>query len=181
MRGAAAANRRNPACRLHWAVLAAIGRIESGHGRSGGAALTINGDVVPRILGPRLDGSRFALIRDTDGGAYDGDVEYDRAVGPMQFIPSTWRSLGADGNGDGRADPNNAYDATVAAGHYLCRNRSGLDHEASLRPAVYSYNHSEAYVSKVIGFARDYQALALQNAPAGTLAPAPGGPAAAAP
>lgn len=68
VRGAAAANRRTPGCRIHWSALAAIGRTESGHARSGGASLTLTGDVTPRILGPRLDGNGFAYVGDTDGG-----------------------------------------------------------------------------------------------------------------
>ncbi|MEJ7765703.1 MAG: hypothetical protein WKF86_09425, partial [Acidimicrobiales bacterium] len=94
VRGAAAANRRTPACRIHWTALAAVGRVESVHARLGGASLNLAGDVTPRILGPRLDGNGFARISDTDGGSYDGDVEFDRAVGPMQFIPSTWKGSG---------------------------------------------------------------------------------------
>ncbi|MFD7472234.1 lytic transglycosylase domain-containing protein [Streptomyces sp. NPDC059837] len=101
------------------------------------------------ILGPRLDGGAFAVVRDTDGGAYDGDAAYDRAVGPMQFIPSTWARWGTDGNGDGRADPDNVFDAALAAGRYLCAGGRDLSDPAELDRAVLGYNHSEAYLRTV--------------------------------
>ncbi len=111
-----------PSCRVPWTLLAGIGRVESGHAAGGrvDAAGTTRGP----ILGPRLDGSPgMALIRDTDGGALDGDPTYDRAVGPMQFIPSTWRVYALDGNGDGIASPHNVYDAALTAGRFPLRGR----------------------------------------------------------
>jgi membrane-bound lytic murein transglycosylase B len=165
VRAAAAANRRTPTCKIHWTALAAIGRTESGHGRSGGAALTLAGDAVPRILGPRLDGNGFARITDTDGGVLDGDLEFDRAVGPMQFIPSTWKFSGQDGNGDGVADPNNAWDAATASAMYLCRAAQGLDDEQNLYRAALSYNHSDAYAQHILTAAREYGALGLAGVP----------------
>lgn len=172
VRAAAAANRRTPGCRIHWTALAAIGRTESGHARAGGAALTLTGDTVPRILGPRLDGNGFAYVGDTDGGAYDGDVELDRAVGPMQFIPGTWRGLGEDGNGDGNRDPNNIYDATTAAGMYLCRSRQGLDVDENLFNAALSYNRSTTYAALIVTRAREYINLNMPGLPPGPPPPA---------
>lgn len=171
VRGAAAANRRTPSCRIHWSALAAIGRTESGHARSGGASLTLAGDVAPRILGPRLDGNGFALITDTDAGTFDGDLEFDRAVGPMQFIPTTWRSSGEDGNGDGRRDPNNVYDGVTAAGMYLCRSRLPLDIEGNLFTAALNYNHSSAYATQIVNLARGYILLRLDGLPLGPTPP----------
>ncbi|WP_112471070.1 lytic transglycosylase domain-containing protein [Streptomyces triticisoli] len=139
--------RTAPGCRLRWQLLAAIGQVESGQARGG--RVTPDGTTVTPILGPRLDGGAFASIRDTDGGAYDGDVVYDRAVGPMQFIPSTWARWGTDGNGDGRADPNNIYDAALAAGRYLCAGGRDLSDPADLDRAVLGYNHSRAYLRTV--------------------------------
>ncbi|GAA3496975.1 hypothetical protein GCM10019016_040760 [Streptomyces prasinosporus] len=130
----ASVGRTDPGCRLPWELLAAIGKVESGQARGG--AVDRNGTTLGRITGPPLDGRGFALIRDTDGGAHDGDTVYDRAVGPMQFLPSTWARWGTDGNGDGRADPNNVFDAALAAGHYLCAGDRdlGRPRTGSVRP-----------------------------------------------
>ncbi|MFC8366518.1 lytic murein transglycosylase [Streptomyces sp. NPDC057239] len=137
----------DPGCRLPWELLAAIGKVESGQARGG--AVDRNGTTLGRITGPPLNGQGFALIRDTDGGAHDGDTVYDRAVGPMQFLPSTWARWGTDGNGDGRADPNNIFDAALAAGHYLCAGHRDLGRAADLDRAVLSYNHSYSYLRLV--------------------------------
>jgi membrane-bound lytic murein transglycosylase B len=150
----------DPGCRLPWTVLAGIGRIESNHGLFGGAATRFSaaGTVSPRITGPPLDGNGVASIPDSDGGRWDGDATWDRAVGPMQFIPTTWRSLGRDGNGDRIADPNNLFDAAVSAAGYLCLGGDGdLTDPARLRQAIYAYNHSWDYVDAVLGWARVYQ------------------------
>ncbi|MEE1789227.1 hypothetical protein PUR28_00175, partial [Streptomyces sp. BE308] len=101
-----------------WQLLAAIGKVESGQARGG--RVDARGTSLTPILGPVLNGAGFATIRDPDNGADDGDTAYDRAVGPMQGIPSTGAHWGTDGNADGRKDPNNIYDAALAAGHYLC-------------------------------------------------------------
>ena len=150
----------DPDCRLPWTVLAGIGRIESNHGLFGGPAarFSAGGTVSPRITGPPLDGNGVARIPDSDGGRWDGDATWDRAVGPMQFIPTTWRSLGRDGNGDRVADPNNLFDAAVSAAGYLCLGGDGdLGDPARLRQAIYGYNHSWPYVDAVLGWARLYQ------------------------
>ncbi|MFD4974175.1 lytic transglycosylase domain-containing protein [Streptomyces sp. NPDC058424] len=139
--------RSAPRCRLRWQLLAAIGQVESGQARGG--RVTRDGTTVTPILGPRLTGGAFAVVADTDGGAYDGDAVYDRAVGPMQFVPSTWARWGADGNGDGRTDPNNVYDAALAAGRYLCAGRRDLSNPADLDRAILGYNHSDAYLRTV--------------------------------
>jgi membrane-bound lytic murein transglycosylase B len=167
----------DPDCRLPWTVLAGIGRIESNHGLFGGPAtrFSAGGTVSPRITGPPLDGRGVARIPDSDGGRWDGDTTWDRAVGPMQFIPTTWRSLGRDGNGDRVADPNNLFDAAVSAAGYLCLGGGGdLAEPARLRQAIYSYNHSWSYVDAVLGWARLYQGGVMSGpaVPAGPPAPA---------
>ncbi|MCC6226820.1 MAG: lytic transglycosylase domain-containing protein [Microthrixaceae bacterium] len=150
-----------PECRMTWWALAAIGRVESGHARS--AAVAEDGSTYPHIVGIPLNGSRgTAVIGDSDGGTFDDDPDYDRAVGPMQFIPTTWASSGVDASGDGVADPHNIYDAAFAAARYLCAGARGMpvDTEAGFRAAAFSYNHSAAYVSTVWDGSAAYRALA---------------------
>lgn len=155
----------DPGCRISWWALAGIGRTESRHGTYLGSEVAADGEVTPPILGPPLDGSNgFRVVNDSDGGELDGDATTDRAVGPMQFLPSTWRAVGRDGNGDGRADPDNVYDAALGAGVYLCRS-GDLSGEAGLRAAYLTYNRSQTYVETVLGFAHAYRdALPLPGA-----------------
>jgi hypothetical protein len=153
----------DPSCHLGWPLLAGIGKVESDHGRSWGSAsrVTSTGEVVPTILGPVLDGTHdTALVRDTDRGSWDGNTTYDRAVGPMQFLPETWKSLGRDGNGDGIRDPNNMWDATLATASYLCTGGRNLENRSDVRAAVLSYNPSDAYVTSVLAWASAYQQAA---------------------
>jgi hypothetical protein len=103
---------------LSWKVLAAIGQVESGHGRN---------------VGPSTAG----------------------ALGPMQFLPSTWAFAGVDGDGDGKADIMSPYDAVPAASLYLCRNGAGRGGQ-SLYNAIFSYNHADWYVKKVLDLAARY-------------------------
>jgi len=139
---------QSPGCHLGWNTLAAIGHIESDDGRYGGAVLSDNGYSSVPIIGPKLDGGAFAGIHDSDGGVWDGDTVWDHAVGPFQFLPQTWRIWGADGNGDGQADPNQMDDAALAAARYLCH-AGDLSSVDGWRRAVLSYNHSESYVDDV--------------------------------
>lgn len=147
----------DPSCKLPWWLLAGIGRIESGH--AAGGHLDRDGTTVGRILGPRLDGSTpgTAVIADTDRGALDGDPIFDRAVGPMQFLPSTWAAVSSDGNRDGRRDPHNIFDAALGAGRYLCAGGARLDSDEGLAAAVLRYNQSTAYVSDVLSWGRAYR------------------------
>ncbi|GLZ13234.1 hypothetical protein Acsp04_34690 [Actinomadura sp. NBRC 104425] len=103
---------------LSWTVLAAIGQVESDHGRNAG--------------------------RSSAG-----------ALGPMQFLPSTWRSYGVDGDGDGKADIMNPYDAVPAAARYLCAHGAGKGGR-QLYQAIWAYNHADWYVQKVLNLAKAY-------------------------
>ncbi|SDX79544.1 Transglycosylase SLT domain-containing protein [Amycolatopsis xylanica] len=147
---------QQPGCHIDWALIASIGRIESNHARGGYVAA--NGDTLEPILGPVLNGKGpFAAIPDTDQGKFDGDKVWDRAVGPMQFIPSTWWGYASDGNDDGQSNPNNIFDAALATGKYLCSGGLNLSDPGQLRAAIYRYNHSDYYVNTVIMWAEAYR------------------------
>lgn len=140
---------------LPWTVLAAISRVESGHGTHGGATISPTGTVTPPIIGIALDGTPgVAAIADTDRGIWDHDTLWDRAVGPFQFIPSSWRIFGGDGNNDGIADPHNIFDALPAMRRHLCPD----GHLTDIPAAIYTYNHSNSYVAEVLDWAQRYTA-----------------------
>lgn len=137
-----------PGCHLSWSTLAGIGHVESGH--ASGGRVDAAGDTLGPILGPQLDGSMDTVaIADTDHGTLDADLGWDRAVGPMQFIPASWRFYGA-------GNPNNIYDSTLAAGRYLCAGGADLSDPIQEAVAVYRYNHSMSYVSNVLLWAHGY-------------------------
>lgn len=158
--------REYPKCGLNWNTLAALGSVESNHGRLGGASVKENGNTDRDILGPQLNGSRgVKLIRDTDNGRIDGDTEFDRAVGPMQFLPQTWQRVAKDGNGDKVTDPNNIDDATVTAVAYLCMS-GNMNTSLGWDKAIRSYNDSDDYVQKVFATANNIALVVSPAAPA---------------
>lgn len=155
----------SPQCKLPWFLLAGIGRIESGH--AGNGNVDAFGNTRTPIRGPVLDGTLAgnAVIHDSDGGKLDGDGGHDRAMGPMQFIPSTWAAWGSDGNGDGVANPDNIFDATYSAGRYLCAGVTDIMSGQNKVNAVLRYNHSMAYVNNVLGWAAAYAVGVMPTTP----------------
>jgi hypothetical protein len=155
---AAALAASDPSCQIPWTLLAGIGRVESDHGRYGGSVLGSDGVARPAIIGVALNGrGPVAAIHDTDNGRLDGDKVWDRAVGPMQFIPSTWAWAGRDGDGDGKADPGDIDDTALAAAAYLCAGSGSLLDDASAKAAIFRYNPSDYYVALVQAFERGYR------------------------
>lgn len=156
-RAEAVINKADGTCHLTWQLLAAVGRVESDHGRFGGNALDDQGLARPGIYGIALDGSDDTQrIVDTDGGTYDRDTRFDRAVGPMQFIPSTWSVVAVDGDGDGTRNPQDIDDAALATAVYLCSGEDDLATEKGQRASVYRYNHSNEYVDLVLEIMQAY-------------------------
>jgi membrane-bound lytic murein transglycosylase B len=156
-----------PGCHLTWATLAGIGRVESDHGQFGGAHLLPNGEESKPVVGVPLDGTGGVRnIPDTDQGRYDGDPTHDHAVGPMQFLPSTWTSYGADAMGTGHPDPENVNDAALAAADYLCVGGRDMGTASDWWSGLLSYNDSNEYGQKVFGLADSYakKAYAALNA-----------------
>ncbi|MEV4841860.1 lytic murein transglycosylase [Micromonospora matsumotoense] len=147
----------NRSCQLSWTTLAAIGYVESRHGQANGATLGPDGRAVPEIIGDPLDGKGGrSLIRDTDGGLFDRDTVYDRAIGPMQFIPTTWEQVGADADNDGRKDPHDLDDTALAAGNYLCQGGRNMTIPGDWWGAILSYNDVRRYAQDVFDKAHEY-------------------------
>ncbi|WP_243640500.1 lytic transglycosylase domain-containing protein [Nocardioides jejuensis] len=148
----------DPSCGLGWTTLAGLGYVESQHGTIGGRALLPDGHSSTPILGPALDGSGdFAAIPASPTSTqWHNDPQWDHAVGPMQFMPSTWARWTSDADGDGIGDPNDIDDAAYAAGRYLCADGRDLTSGSGWGAAVFSYNHSAAYVDQVYAAASAY-------------------------
>ncbi|HSV40348.1 MAG TPA: lytic murein transglycosylase [Nocardioidaceae bacterium] len=162
----------DPRCHVSWPLIAALGRVESDHGRHGGSVLTAEGVASPPIIGARLDGTHgTARIADTDAGQVDQDANFDRAVGPLQFIPSTWSVVGVDGDGDQKRDPQDIDDAALAAAVYLCSGKDDLATDAGVDSAVFRYNHSKAYVALVKSIAAAYSSGQYAAVPTSSYAP----------
>jgi hypothetical protein len=85
---------------------------------------------------------------------------YAGAVGPMQFMPGTWRAYAVDGNADGNADITDVTDAIYTAAHYLAK--SGAD-EGRIQDAVFNYNHSNSYVRTVVSIAQEIGYTPMNN------------------
>ncbi|HZD64980.1 MAG TPA: hypothetical protein VE152_02650, partial [Acidimicrobiales bacterium] len=172
--------RVDPGCHLSWADLAAIGKIESDNAQYHGTRLAADGTAFPAILGPALDGTG-------GNGAYlvpanvswDGSGPFERAVGPMQFLPTTWQALarvlpplprGVPPN------PNNVYAAALGAGRYLClaAGPRGMTSLQGIKAAYFSYNHSVSYVGHALRNALAYGAPIVPRPSSADLYPPPG-------
>jgi membrane-bound lytic murein transglycosylase B len=154
----------DPDCGINWATLAGVGRVESHHGRYGGSRIGDDGTLAPPIIGIPLDGSPgVRAIPDTDGGRLDGDTQWDRAVGAMQFLPTTWARWGVRANGDGAApDPQDLDDAALSAAGYLCASGGDLSSAAGWWQAVLTYNESVTYGRNVFDGADAYAKAAAE-------------------
>ncbi|MEV6602269.1 murein transglycosylase [Actinoplanes sp. NPDC051346] len=153
--------RTAPTCHLSWTTIAAIAKVESAHGSANGAVLGVDGSVSPPIFGLPLDGKGGRqLIRDSDQGVLDKDAQFDRAMGPLQFIPTTWNEVSAgnavDADNNGVSDPNDIDDAALATAVYLCKGGRDLSKADAWWDAILSYNAVRPYAQKVFDAANEY-------------------------
>jgi membrane-bound lytic murein transglycosylase B len=142
-----------PGCGVSWNLLAGIGRIESSH--ANGGATDTSGTALRPIYGPVLDGSlpgNEVIVQ----GNTAGRPVYARAMGPMQFLPGTWSRFASDGDGDGKSDPQNVFDAALGTARYLCSGGLNLRNQAQVLTAILRYNNSMAYAQNVLGWAAAY-------------------------
>lgn len=147
-------------CQVDWTLIAAVGQVVSLHGLVGGGHLTGSGVVKPALVGDVVrskTGDRFA---DTDAGRLDGDKRHDRAIGPMLLAPTTWGVVGVDADADGRRNPQDIDDASLAVAVLLCNGRLDLRNAADERQAVARVNGDRTFVRAVLAAAGAYAAQA---------------------
>ena len=168
-RGAQIIDAADKSCNIPWELIAAIGRVESDHGRYNGNTLTEDGVSKPGIYGIALNGKNGTqAVNDTDGGQLDKDPVFDRAVGPMQFIPSTWQVVKVDADGDGKRNPQDMDDAALATSVYLCSGSDNLSTRKGQEASVFRYNHSQDYVNLVLRIMEAYSSGDYTAVPSGT-------------
>jgi len=164
-RGAQIIDAADTSCNIPWELIAAIGRVESDHGRYGGNTLTEDAVSKPGIYGIALNGKNGTqAINDTDGGQLDKDAVYD----PMQFIPSTWQVVKVDADGNGERNPQDMDDAALATAVYLCSGDDNLSTRQGQEASVFRYNHSQEYVNLVLRIMEAYSQGDYTAVPSGT-------------
>jgi membrane-bound lytic murein transglycosylase B len=149
----------DPGCGIGWNTLAAIGFVESEHGTIHGSAIGSDGVASPTIIGIPLDGNGTNPVPDTDHGELDGDTIWDRAIGPMQFIPATWTQYAQDGDLDDVANVHDIDDAALTAAVYLCTAAKNLDRPEQWIAAINAYNPSVEYNNRVADAANRFAGL----------------------
>jgi membrane-bound lytic murein transglycosylase B len=111
---------------------------------------------IPPFLLPifQAAGTAYGIPWQVLAGINEVETDYGRdlsvssagAEGWMQFLPTEWNQYGVDANGDGYKDPYNPADAIFSAARYL-RAAGG---NTNIKAAIFSYNHSQAYVESVM-------------------------------
>ena len=171
------------ACCLLVCFLAVVAIAGAGAASMGGCeTVTVAGEGIPATLVPIYEraaarfglGARGAAVLaainriETDFGR-DMSTSSAGAVGFMQFMPQTWAVYAVDGDGDGRKDPRDPWDAIFTAARYLRASGAPGDWQA----AVFAYNHAAWYVQDVLAHAARYT-VAGPGAGACGVAPAGG-------
>jgi hypothetical protein len=110
-----------------------------------------------KLYCPSLSWTVLAAIGEIESGDGRNDGPSSAgALGPMQFMPSTWALWGIDAFGQtGTPDIMNPLDAVPSAARMLCADGAGQG-GASLSSAIYDYNHATWYVTEVLDLAAEY-------------------------
>ena len=164
----------SPRCALPWWLLAGIGKVQSDH--AAGGQVDAAGTATVRIVGPRLDGTGVGsrTVRDTDRGTLDGDLTFDRGVGPMLLLPQTWSAIGRDGDGDGRTDVADVDDAALSVGTLLCSAGADLTTAEGLARGLVRLDDTANFPLDVLPWAAHYRAQGGIDAPGGAASGVPG-------
>lgn len=150
------------ACRLPWNLVAAIGRVESNHGRAQGSALNANGLATPAIFG-----TTKKTVQDSDSGKFDRNSGNDVPVGPMGLLPEVLNTTLVDADSDGTIDPQDIDDSATATGVFLCSGIGDLSTEDGARAAVQRFNSDKDYVDLVLRISASYANGAYSQTPDG--------------
>jgi hypothetical protein len=132
-----------PGCGLQWNLLAAVGRLESRHADGGRT------DVLGTLSSPK--------------------VSPNGELGPLQLPAAVWEQYTADGNADGRTDPQNIFDQSLAAGHWMCANDANLREPEGRTGAVAMFDSRPEYLKNVEAWSAAYEKSAATSP--GVIAP----------
>ncbi|MEZ0578448.1 hypothetical protein [Nocardioides sp. MH1] len=150
-------NGADKSCHLDWTLVAAVGQVVSKHGAKDGGTFRDDGTLRPHLRGDPITDDAGKKLPDSDAGKVDGDKRWDRPVGPMQLAPPTWAVIGVDADGDGRRNPGDIDDASLAVAVLLCSGEEDLQKRADRMAAVGRINDDKSFVETVLAVDRAYQ------------------------
>ncbi len=156
-RSAAVMDKASPGSRLHWTLLAAVGRVLTDHGLRGDHRVDDRGNVRPGIVGKPVLARGGQRVGDTEAGLLDKDRRFDRPVGPMLLTPADWSVVGVDGDTDGKRNPQDLDDASLALAVLLCAPGENLRTTEGKRAALPRINESPDFVRAVLEVEADYR------------------------
>jgi murein DD-endopeptidase MepM/ murein hydrolase activator NlpD len=137
---------------LDWTLLAAIGAVETNHGQHAGAALDpATGEARPWIFGPALNGQNHtaAIPIDRWSGWWGLTGPWQRAIGPMQFLPTTFDAHAVDADQDGTTNPHDIDDAVATTANYICASAwERVDGTAEVA-RIYNPGDADNYAAKL--------------------------------
>ncbi|WP_308215571.1 bifunctional lytic transglycosylase/C40 family peptidase [Priestia aryabhattai] len=131
---------------IPWTLIAAIHRVETNFGQD------LNTSSVGAI------GHTQFMVKTWVGWSFPGGTRLGDASIPKETLMSPaaiskYGGFGVDGDGDGKADPYNVTDAMYSTANYLAANGGA---SGNYQKAVFAYNHASWYVSRVMGFMKEY-------------------------